>query len=171
MLAYMFQTYAEAMAMQLDVSCIPFATSSRGQTVNIIIFAHVEEGGLLYETCDDTESSNKYDDNSTLPPLISEEEMGAMSSGNEYYAEPMSTNMLEDIRDGGQFHRIINSRDARYKIHDIIKLIQVEWKGTLLSMRNIRKGLHKIFKAVVNDISQTLPIFGESCSEVSYLLP
>ena len=33
------------------------------------------------------------------------------------------------------------------------------------------KGLHKLFKAVVNDISQALPILGESGSEVSYFIP
>ena len=33
------------------------------------------------------------------------------------------------------------------------------------------KGLHKVFKAVVNDISQVLPILGESGSEVSYSIP
>ena len=39
-----------------------------------------------------------------------------------------------------------------------------EWKGELLSMWNIGKGLHKISKAVVNKISQELPILGESGS-------
>ena len=33
------------------------------------------------------------------------------------------------------------------------------------------KGLHKLFKAVVNEISQVLPIFDESGSEVSYFVP
>ena len=33
------------------------------------------------------------------------------------------------------------------------------------------KVLHKMFKAFVNDISQVLPIFGESVSEVSYFIP
>ena len=33
------------------------------------------------------------------------------------------------------------------------------------------KGLHKNFKAVVTDISQVLPILGESGSEVSYFIP
>ena len=33
------------------------------------------------------------------------------------------------------------------------------------------KGLHKVFKDVVNDISQALPISGESGSEVSYFVP
>ena len=33
------------------------------------------------------------------------------------------------------------------------------------------KGLHKLFKAIVNDIFQALPILGESGSEVSYFIP
>ena len=40
-------------------------------------------------------SGKKYDEDSTLPPLISEEEMYEMQSSNEYYAELMSTDMLE----------------------------------------------------------------------------
>ena len=47
----------------------------------------------------------------------------------------------------------------------------MEWNGALLSMRNMVKGLHKLFKAVVNEISQALPILGESGSEVSYFIP
>ena len=33
------------------------------------------------------------------------------------------------------------------------------------------KGLHKVFKTVVKEISQDLPILGESGSEVSYFIP
>ena len=33
------------------------------------------------------------------------------------------------------------------------------------------KGLHKVFKDVVNEILQVLPIFGEHGSEVSYFIP
>ena len=33
------------------------------------------------------------------------------------------------------------------------------------------KGLHKVFKAVVNEVSQVLPILGESGSEISYFVP
>ena len=36
-------------------------------------------GSLLFETHDNAESGNKYDDNSTMTPLIIEEEMDAMS--------------------------------------------------------------------------------------------
>ena len=45
-----------------------------------------------------------------------------MSSDDNSDAEPMSTDMLEDIPDGSQSHLSINSREARYKIRDHIKL-------------------------------------------------
>ena len=38
-------------------------------------------------------------------------------------------------------------------------------------MRNMCKGLHKVFKTVVKYISQELPLLGESGSEVSHLIP
>ena len=40
----------------------------------------------------------------------------------------------------------------------------MEWKGSWISTQNIGKGLQKLFKAVVNDIFQALPILGESGS-------
>ena len=33
------------------------------------------------------------------------------------------------------------------------------------------KGLHKVFKTVVKEISQDVPLFGESGSEVSHFIP
>ena len=38
-------------------------------------------------------------------------------------------------------------------------------------MRNVSKGLQKLFKAVVNYILQALAILGKSVSEVSYFVP
>ena len=99
--------------------------------------------------------------------LFSEEEMYAMSSGNESNDEPMSTEMLEDIPDGSQYHPSVNGREVCYKICNCIKLSQAERKGVLLSTRNMSKGLKKAFKAVVNEILQVLPILGESGLEVS----
>ena len=43
-------------------------------------------------------------------PLISEEEMNAMSSGDDSDYETMSTEMSEDIRDGSQYHLNVNMR-------------------------------------------------------------
>ena len=56
-----------------------------------------------------------------MPPLISEEEMDVMDSGNDYDDEPMSTDMLEDICGGNQSLLSVSRREARYKIRDCIK--------------------------------------------------
>ena len=89
------------------------------KTGNIIKFAKFEEGNLLSKTHNNTVSNKKSDD-STLSPLINDEEMDAMSSGDESDAEPMSTDMLEDICYGSKYHPSINRRDARCKIHNCI---------------------------------------------------
>ena len=80
-----------------------------------------EEGNLLSEYRNGTESINEYDDDSTLPPLISEAEIYARSSGNESDDEPISMDMLEDIRDVSQSHPRINRREARNKIWDRVQ--------------------------------------------------
>ena len=58
----------------------------QGKKGNIIRSVQFEKGNvlsetqnLLSETRDDTESGSKYDGDSTLPQLISEEEMDTMS--------------------------------------------------------------------------------------------
>ena len=61
---------------------------------------------------------------------------------------------------GCQSYPIINRREARYMMHAHFKQVQEEWKGTLLSVQNMGKGLHKVFKAVVNETSEALPILG-----------
>ena len=47
--------------------------------------------------------------------------MDEMCLGNEYYAEPIPTDMLEDITDRRKAHPSINRIEARYKICDRIK--------------------------------------------------
>ena len=145
-------------------SYIPYATYLREKTDDIITFSQFEEENLLSETFNHTESGNKYDDNSTLSPLTSEEEMDVMSPGNGSYFETMSTDMSEDIRDGSQYHSSINRREARYRIRDFFKRRKQELKGTLLSTHNMGKVLHKLFEAVVNNIPQELTFLGESGS-------
>ena len=73
------------MDMRLDVSYIPCDTYSREQTENIITFTQFEEGDLLSETRNDAEIGDEYDDDSIMPPLISEEEIYAMDYLNESY--------------------------------------------------------------------------------------
>ena len=48
-LVYTSQPYSEAVGMRPSVSYMPYATSSKEKTVNIITFSHFEEGGLLSE--------------------------------------------------------------------------------------------------------------------------
>ena len=52
-----------------------------------------------------------------------------MDSGDESDHEPISTEMLEYIRDRSQSHMNVNKREARYKILDCIKQGQLEQKG------------------------------------------
>ena len=105
---------------------------------------------LLSENCDDAESGNKSDENSNITSLISKEEMDAMYSCDNYDDEPMSTNMLKECFDGSQSHPGVNSRETGCKIRDCIKHSQSERKGELLSTQTMGKGLHKVFKDVVN---------------------
>ena len=55
-----------------------------------------------------------------------------MLSGDKSDAEPMSTDMIEDIRDGSQPHPIINRREAGYKICNNFKQRQAYCKVALL---------------------------------------
>ena len=48
---------------------------------------------------------------------MSKKDMDAINSGDESDQDLISTEMLEDIRDGSQTHPNINRREARYKIH------------------------------------------------------
>ena len=84
-----------------------------------------------------------------------------MSSDNESDAEPMYTDMLEDICDGSQSCPSINRREARYKIRGCITQRRAEWKGALLSTQNMGKYLQKLFKNVVIKLSEALAILGE----------
>ena len=55
-----------------EVKYTPYATSSKEQTGDVITFAQFEEGGLLSETRNDTESSDKSDSESIM---MSEKDM------------------------------------------------------------------------------------------------
>ena len=47
----------------------------------------------------------------------------------------------------------------------------MEWKGAIKATQNIGKGLQKMFKTVVKDISQDLTPLGEYGSEFSHFIP
>ena len=84
-----------------------------------------------------------------MPPLLSEEEIDVMNSGDESDHYAMYTEMLEDICDRSQSRLNVNMREAHYKIRDRIKQIQSECKGALKYTRKTGKCLHKVFKTVV----------------------
>ena len=94
--------------MRLSVSYIPCYKYSKKKTGDRIMFAKVEEGYLLSEACEDAESGDKSgdesDEDSIMPPLLRLEETGVLDSDDESDYEHMSTEMLEDIRDGSQSH-------------------------------------------------------------------
>ena len=69
--------------MRPSMAYTPCATSSREQNGDIITFTQFEEGNLSSETPNDAESGDKSDDDSIMPPLLSEEEIDAMDSVNE----------------------------------------------------------------------------------------
>ena len=94
-----------------------------------------------------------------------------MSSGDEYDAEPMYTDMLEDVCDRIHSHPRMNRREVHYNIRDSFKQWQAKWNGVSLSTRNMGKCLHKVFKAVVNEISKQLLILVEPGSECFYFIP
>ena len=90
--------------------------------------------------------------------------MYAVNSGDESDHDIISTDMLEDIRDGSQTHPNINRREAHYKIRDHIRQRESEWKVVLKATRSIGKGLHKVFSMVVKELFQELTPLGESGS-------
>ena len=65
-LSYTSRPYVEAMAMRLAVTYTPYATSSKEQTGDVITFTQFEEGNLLTETRNDTESDDEYDSESLM---------------------------------------------------------------------------------------------------------
>ena len=82
----------------------------------------------------------------------------------------ISTKPLEDIWYGCQIRPEINARYAWSKIHERIRQTKNECKGKELKAKNMGKGLHKVFKTVLNELNNTFPNFWESGSEVSYFI-
>ena len=85
------------MAMRPEVTYTPYATSSKEQTCNVITFAHFEEGNLLTETINDTESSDESDSKSTM---MSEQDMENLDETEKFDDDLISTETLHYIRDG-----------------------------------------------------------------------
>ena len=115
---YHTRPYSEAMAMHLEVTYTPYATSLREQTGDVITFTQFEEGNILTETRNDAESGDKSDNESVM---MCEQDMIAMNYGDESDHDLISTEILEDICDGSQTHPNVNRREVRYKIRDYIR--------------------------------------------------
>ena len=82
-LAYKSQPYSKSMAMHPEVTYTPCATSLSKQTSNKITFTQFEYGNVLTKTRNDADISDKYKYNSIIPPVLIEEEMYAMNSGDD----------------------------------------------------------------------------------------
>ena len=167
-LSYTSQPYSEAMAIRPAVMYTPYAKSLREQTGNVITFAKFEEGNILTETRNDTESGDEYDNKYIM---MSKQDMENLDSNEKSDHDLISTDMLEDIRDRSQTHTDVNKREACYKIRDRVRQKESQWKGTLKATRSMGKGLHKVFSTTAKEISQELTALGESGPEVSHFIP
>ena len=106
------------MAMRPTVTYTPYATSSKEQTGDVITFTQFEEGNLLTETRNDTESDDKTDSESIM---MSKQDMENIDEKGKFDDNLISTETLHDISDGNQTHPDIDKREARLKIRDRIK--------------------------------------------------
>ena len=118
MLSYRSRPYLEVMAMRLAVTYTLYATSSKEQTGNVITFAQFEAVNLLTETCNDAESCDESDSESLM---MNKQDMENLDSNENSDDNHISTEMLEDIRDGSQTYTNVDKSKARRKIHDRIK--------------------------------------------------
>ena len=87
--------------MRPAVTYTPYAMSSKGKTGDVITFAHFEEGGLLTETRNATESGDESDSKSIM---MSEQDMENLDEKEKFDDNHISTETLHDIRDGNQTH-------------------------------------------------------------------
>ena len=75
------------------------------KTGNIITFAQFEEGNILTEIRNDAESGDESNNKSIM---MSEQDMENLDSNEKSDQDIISTEMLEDIRDGSQTHPNVN---------------------------------------------------------------
>ena len=101
--------------MRPAVTYTPYKTSPKEQTGEVLKFAQFEEGNIWTKNRNDAECGYKYDNESNM---MSKQDMDAMNSGDESDHDFISTEMLEDIREGSQTPLSVNRREAGYKIRD-----------------------------------------------------
>ena len=78
-LSYTSWPYSEAMAMRLEVTYTPYATSSKEQTGDVITFTQFEEGNIWTETRNNAENCDESDNKSIM---MSEQDMENLNSGD-----------------------------------------------------------------------------------------
>ena len=106
------------MAMRPEVTYTPYTTSSKEKTGGVNTFTQFEEGDLISETRNDTESDDKSDSESIM---MSKKDMENLEEIEKFNDDLISTETLHDIRDGNQTHPSIDKRKARLEIRDRIK--------------------------------------------------
>ena len=121
-LAYTSKTYSEAMAMCPAVTYPPYEKSSKEKTGDVSAFAQFEERNILTKNSNDEESGDESYNESII---MSKQDMDAINSGNESDHDIISTEMLEEIRDGSQTQPNVNRREKNYKIRDLIRQRQL----------------------------------------------
>ena len=99
--------------------------------------------------------------------LDSIDESCADDSSND---KSISTDNLKDVWYERYVHPNINTIYARFKICDRIRQPINECKESEIFLNRMRKGLHKFFKAVVNNLNYSLITSRESGSEVSHFI-
>ena len=117
-LSYTSRPCAEAMAMRPAVTYTLYATSSKEQTGDVITFTQFEEGDLISEPCNDTESDDESNSESIM---MNEKDMENIDGKEKFDDDLISTETLHDTRDGNQTHPIIDKREAHMAIRDRIK--------------------------------------------------
>ena len=108
-LSYTSRPYEEAMAVRPTVTYTPYATSSKEQTGNVITFAQFEEGNLISETRNDTESDDESDNESIM---MSEKDMENIDEKEKFDEDLISTETLHENCDGNQTHPSIDKRET-----------------------------------------------------------
>ena len=74
----------------------------------------------------DMDAMNSGDNSDNNSIMMCKQDMEEINSGDESDHGLISTDMLEDIRDGSQTHLNVNRREARYKIRDRIRQRKLE---------------------------------------------
>ena len=87
--------------------------------------------------------------------MASINELCAENNSDEKY---ISMDDPEDIRDGNYVHPNIHARYSRFKIRDGIRHVHSKWKGAEISSKMMGKGLHSVFKAIVKELNNSLPV-------------